>query len=231
MNEQYLSNIELYYSPDGIINNRILIEGEDFNHIVKVMRHAEQDILYITDGKGNIYQSQINSINKNSLSVISLKTYSYENTKQNIFFCLPKLKNSDRFEFALEKCVELGITNFIIFESKRSISRGEKTDRWNKVLISAMKQSLRCYLPEIKVVDSIKEIFSLNGGKIGFEQNSSNKISNLKIIPDVNYYLIFGPEGGLDKDELGLFNPVNIYNLADNRLRTETAIIKAASLL
>jgi 16S rRNA (uracil1498-N3)-methyltransferase len=231
MNDQYLSDIELYYSPDGIINNHILIEAEDFNHIIKVMRHSEQDILYITDGKGNIYESQVNKINKYSIVAEPIKTYHYENYKQNIFFCIPKLKNSDRFEFAIEKCVELGVTNFIIFESKRTISRGEKTDRWSKILISAMKQSLRCYLPEIKVVNSIKEIFSLNGGKIGFEQNSSNKISSLKIIPDVNYYYIFGPEGGLDKDELELFNPENIYNLAENRLRTETAIIKAACLL
>jgi len=231
MNDQYLSNIELYYSPDGMFNNHILIEGEDFNHIIKVMRHSEQDIIYITDGDGSIYESQINSINKNSLSAVSLRTYHYENVMQNIFFCIPKLKNADRFEFALEKCAELGITNFIIFESKRSISRGNKTDRWNKILISAMKQSLRCYLPEIKVVNSVKEIFSLNGGKIGFEQDSSNKFSNLKIIPHVNYYLIFGPEGGLDNDELELFNPESIYNLAENRLRTETAIIKAASLL
>ena len=231
MNEQHFSNIELYYSPGGIINNNIFVEGEDFNHIIKVMRHSERDILYITDGKGNIYESQINSINKNSLSAVSLKTYHYENVKQNIFFCIPKLKNADRFEFALEKCAELGVTNFIIFESRRTISRGEKTDRWNKILISAMKQSLRCNLPEIKVVHSIKDIFPLEGGKIGFEQNSSNNISRLIIIPDVNYYFIFGPEGGLDKDELELFNLENIYNLADNRLRTETAVIKAASLL
>ena len=231
MNDQYLSNIELYYSPGGIINNTLFIEGEDYNHIIKVMRHSEKDILYITDGKGNICESQIKNIGKDSLSTESLKTYYYQNYKSNLFFCIPKLKNSDRFEFALEKCVELGITNFIIYESRRTISKGDKTDRWNKILLSAMKQSLRSYLSTIKVVDSIKDIFSLDGSKIGFEQNSSNLIPSLKIIHDVNYYLIFGPEGGLDKEELDLFNPDNLYNLAENRLRTETAIIKAACLL
>jgi 16S rRNA (uracil1498-N3)-methyltransferase len=231
MNNQYLYNIELYYSADGIINNQILIDGEDYNHIIRVMRHSEQDLLYITDGKGNIYESHINKINKNSLSAVPYKTYHYENLNQNIFFCIPKLKNANRFEFALEKCVELGITNFIIFESGRTISRGEKTDRWNKILVSAMKQSLRSYIPVIKVVNSLKDIFSLSGGKIGFEQNSSNKINSLKLIPDVNYYFIFGPEGGLDNDELEMFNPENIYNLHETRLRTETAIIKAACLL
>ena len=231
MDEHHFSNIELYYSPYGIINNCILIDGEDFNHIIKVMRHSEQEIIFITDGKGNIYESRINIINKSSLSAEPLKLYHHENANKNSFFCIPKLKNSDRFEFALEKCVELGITNFIIFESLRTISRGARIERWHKILISAMKQSLRCYLPDIQIINSVKDIFTLRGEKIAFEQNSANQINSLERIPDVNYYFIFGPEGGLDQDELQLFNPDYIYNLAENRLRTETAVIKAASIL
>jgi len=231
MTDQHLSNIELYYSPAGLIKKEIILEGEDFNHIVKVMRHAIQDIVYITDGKGSIYQSQIKTIHKESLTAEPVKAFHYEDAKKNLFFCIPKLKNPDRFEFALEKCVEFGITRFIIFESKRSISKGERTERWNKILISAMKQSLKCYLPEIKVVNSLKEIFSNEGEKIVFEQNSANLFGNLKIIPEVDYYFIFGPEGGLDNGELKLFNPANIFNIAENRLRSETAIIKVASLL
>src|ERR1039457_4139812 len=224
MTNRYLSNIELYYSSDRINDNEFLIDGEDFNHIIKVMRHSLQDIIYITDGRGNIFESKITSINKDSLTAAPIKSYQYENAKQNICFCIPKLKNPDRFEFTLEKSVELGITNFIVFESRRTVSKRVKLERWNKILLAAMKQSLRCFLPEIKIVSSIKEILEFDGEKIGFEQNSTNMINDLKIIPGVKYYLIFGPEGGLDKDELELFNPENIYNLAENRLRTETAI-------
>jgi 16S rRNA (uracil1498-N3)-methyltransferase len=231
MTGQHLSNIELYYSSKGLINNHILIDGEDYDHIVKVMRHTEGDILHVTDGRGNIYETKIDNISNYSISAKPTNTFHYENTKQNIYFCIPRLKNPDRFEFALEKCTELGITNFVIFESRRSVSKGQKIDRWNKILLSAMKQSLRSYLPEIKVINSLKEIFSLSGEKIGFEQNSSNKIAALKFNPLVDYYHIFGPEGGLDNDELALFKPENIYNLAENRLRTETAVIKAASFL
>jgi 16S rRNA (uracil1498-N3)-methyltransferase len=231
MNDLYFSNIELYYSPLGLVNNELHIQGEDFHHIIKVMRHSEGDSIFITDGKGNIFEAEIMEVDKSFLSAKAINSYHYKNKTINSFFCIPKLRNSDRFEFALEKCVELGITNFIIFESRRTVAKGEKTDRWNKILVSAMKQSLRCHVPNLKVVNSVKEIFALNGGKIGFEQNSSNTFANLKIIPDINYYFIFGPEGGLDHNELELFNPENIYNLAENRLRTETAIIKAASLL
>ena len=76
---------------------------------------------------------------------------------KNIFFCIPKLKYSDRFEFALEKCTELGITNFIIFDSERSIHKSDKKERWEKIVLSAMKQSLRSYLPNITVINSLIE--------------------------------------------------------------------------
>lgn len=231
MNNQHLSNIELYYSPVRISDNEIIVEGEDYKHIKKVMRHSEGEHIYITDGMGTISESRINIIGKDSLIAKPIKLFHYKNDKKNIFFCIPKLKYSDRFEFALEKCVELGVTNFIIFESRRTISKGERLERWNKILISAMKQSLRSYLPQITIVNSVKEILSLTGEKIVFEQNSSNVIKALKISPDVDYYFIFGPEGGLDINELKFINPDNIFNLAENRLRTETAIIKAASVL
>lgn len=231
MPNTHLSNIELYYSPVGLINNELHIHGEDFKHITKVMRHSVGDSIFVTDGNGNIFEASIMDIDKSNLSAKLLNSYQYEDEKSNYIFCIPKLKNPDRFEFALEKCVELGITNFIIYESKRTVSKGDKSERWNKILISAMKQSLKCYLPNLKIVNSLKDIIVLKGEKVAFEQNSTKKITTLKTDPQVNYYFIFGPEGGLDKDELELFNPENIYKLTENRLRSETAIINAASLL
>jgi 16S rRNA (uracil1498-N3)-methyltransferase len=237
-----LSDIELYYSPYGIVRttskpnaingeDEIIIDGEDFAHAARVMRHKAGDTLFVTDGKGNIYESVIKIIGKDSLTAGPVNTFRYENTKNNLFFCIPKLKNPDRFEFALEKCVEFGITNFVIYESNRTVPRGDKLIRWNKILISAMKQSLRSYLPALKTVSSLKEIFTFDGEKIGFEQKAENNQGWLKTLPSTDYYFVFGPEGGLDNEELGLFNPANLYNIAENRLRSETAIIKAASLL
>ncbi len=147
---KYLSNIELYYSSQIKNKNEIIInEAEDFKHIVKVMRHSIDDEVYVTNGEGKIFKSKISEINKNSLTAIIEDTMEYENKFSNITFCIPKLKSPDRFEFALEKCVELGITNFIVFDSERTVAKGNKIERWNKILISAMKQSLRSYLPKI----------------------------------------------------------------------------------
>lgn len=93
-----------------------------------------------------------------------------------------------------------------------------------------MKQSLRAYLPKIKLVNDLSNIAELNGEKIIFEQNAEK---NFKFNNDrgIKYYFVFGPEGGLTDDEIQLFESEEIYTLSGNRLRSETAIIKVASLL
>ncbi len=196
----YLSGVELYYCPsEKIKGNDIGISDEDYKHIVKVMRHSVGDEIYITNGIGKIFLTEIKEIGKNSLTATVKKVFDYENKMNNIFFCIPKLRYSDRFEFALEKCTELGITNFIIFDSERSIHKSDKKERWEKIVLSAMKQSLRSYLPDITVINSLKDIYKLEGNKIIPEQNSEKKISGLKINPGEKYYFIFGPEGGIYK--------------------------------
>jgi 16S rRNA (uracil1498-N3)-methyltransferase len=226
-----LSNIELYYTlPKNISEKKIIINEDEYSHIIKVMRHSLKDELYVTNGEGKIFLGKINKINKNNLELTIEKTFNYVNKFRNIYFCLPKLKNNDRFEFALEKCAELGITNFLTFESERTISKNNKIERWDKILLAAMKQSLHSFLPKITGID-FKDLFKLEGNKIGLEQNSEKEIRDLKIIPDEKCFFIFGPEGGLSEKELSLFKNENIYKIADNRLRTETAIITCASVI
>ena len=232
MNENYLSNIELYYSePGNFAGDLVTICGDELHHITKVMRHKRGDEIYITNGQGKIFYAKLNSISKTEAKAEINKEYSYQNKFKNIVFCIPKLKNPDRFEFALEKSVELGVTNFMVYNSKRSVKKGDKTNRWKKIALSAMKQSLRSFLPEINEYNTLREIINLKGEIIFFEQNSEQNINELKILPKKNYYFVFGPEGGLDEEELNLINPKQVYSLAENRLRSETAIINAASII
>jgi len=193
------------------------------------MRHKIDDDIYVTDGCGKIFTCRIIDVDKTFLSAEILSVETYENKYQNIFFCIPKLKSSERFEFALEKCVELGITNFIIFESMRTVAKSNKVERWEKILLSAMKQSLRSYLPMFHSLTNYKNILALDGTKILFEQNAEKKLSELKLSDDKNYYFIFGPEGGLDKKEIESAGTENLYQLTENRLRSETAVVFAAA--
>lgn len=228
--QEFHSNIELYFTgSDNIKDNIINIVDQEFKHLTKVMRHKIGDKIFVTNGNGIIYSTEINEINKDYCTALILNKEMYDNQFGNIYFCIANLKNNDRLEFALEKCTELGITNFIIFNSKRSISKNIKVERINKILLSAMKQSLRSYLPKVKFEKSIEELNKFDGEKIILEQNSAKHLNELKILQDKKYHFIFGPEGGLDETELELLKSANIYHLTKNRLRTETAVITCAS--
>lgn len=227
---EYLSNIELYYSAH-VSRGKIVISGEEKNHISLVMRHSKGEKIYVTDGRGKIYLAMIKDIKKDIILAEVTEEFTYQNKFSNIFFCIPKLKNPERFEFALEKATEMGITNFIIYNSRRGVSRGDKKERWEKIVISAMKQSLRPYQPDLFYINSLLEIKDYEGIKIVMEQNVPDMFSGYNIDFGTNHYFIFGPEGGLDAAETAGIGDYSAFSIAPNRLRTETAIIKTASLI
>jgi len=232
---QYLSDKELYYSS-YLTNNEIFIEGEELHHIKNVMRHKVGDEIYITDGCGNIFRSRIDSISKNTAKCLIIEKFIYDNKFSNFVFCIPRLKNNERLEFAIEKCVELGITNFLFFESERTIARGFKKERIKKLFLSSMKQSLQGWLPKADFINNLFEINKYEGKKILFEQKSERFFRDFlldkKNIEDKNkFYFIFGPEGGFSENEISKINSPVLLRITPNRLRSETAIITAASLL
>jgi len=226
----HLSNIELYYTPPEMITeNEIILCDEEFHHCVNVMRNTVGDAVYITNGEGKIFKSNIHKITENKL-IARIDTISeYENKSKNIWFCIPSLKKPDRLKFAFEKCVELGVTNFILFSSKHTISKKLRVEKFKRVILSAMKQSLRAYLPKITSA-SFSDIISLNGTKILFDQ-SAEQMFDKNFEFDETTHLFFGPEGGFDKNEFESVKQENQFKLATFRLRSETAIIKCASLL
>jgi 16S rRNA (uracil1498-N3)-methyltransferase len=232
MNNLFLSNANLYYSRSVNTETGVIgIEDEERNHILNVMRHKISDEIYVTDGRGKIFQCIITNADKSLIGCKILKQSNYEQRFPNITFCIPMLRNSDRLEFALEKCTEIGITNFILYQARRSIGKRFNQKRIEKILISAMKQALLSWLPKVTYIESVEYINSLTAKKIIFDQNSKDFFDRDKIKSINNYLLIFGPEGGFTKNEMDSLSNSEEYYLVKNRLRTETAIIKVASLL
>jgi len=230
MKNYKLSDIELYYtSLKFIAKDKITLIDDEFKHCCKVMRNSIGDVIYITDGEGKIYKTEIEKIEKDNLSGKILDTISYKNELKNIFFCIPKLKNPDRLKYALEKCVELGITNIILFESKRTIGSVKNIERFNRILLSAMKQSLHAFLPVVETAQ-LKSIINKPGTKILFDQGSENQF-NFKNNLSETYCFLFGPEGGFESSEIEMIDLSDRFVLSIHRLRSETAVIKCASLL
>lgn len=227
---ELLSDIELYFTPPELIHaGELNLAGEEFHHAVNVMRHTIDDTLYITNGEGTVFRSEIIRITKSELSAKIIDIQPFNNHYKNIWFCIPSLKNVDRLKFAIEKCVELGITNFILFTSRCTISKKVNPEKLQKTALAAMKQSLRAFLPKL-ITATFNDIASYEGRKILFDQKST-KIFEGDMDPNEAAYFLFGPEGGFDKLEIEKVNPENHFSLSSNRLRSETAIIKCASLL
>jgi 16S rRNA (uracil1498-N3)-methyltransferase len=234
----FLSNTELYLSS-SIDNGYVVITDEEQHHIINVMRHKINDNLNVTDGKGNIYNTEIVTITKTQLTAKIISTLTYPNTFQNIIFCIPRLKNNDRFEFALEKCVELGINRFIVFDSDRTVAKGNKIDRWQKLITSAMKQSLQAWLPTVSYAKNFNELMKLEGKKFIFDQKGEMRLNEIMssgystelLMKDTLNYFVFGPEGGFSSEEYRVMSEELKIRLTSNRLRSETAIITAAVLL
>jgi len=227
---EHLSNIELYYTPKELIGeDQLILKGDEFHHSVNVMRNSVGDVIFVTDGKGSIYTSKITSVSENKITAIIVETRVSENKASNIWFCIPMLKNPDRLKFAFEKCVELGVTNFVLFNSRYTIVKKVKPEKFQKTVVAAMKQSLRAFLPQISSA-SFNEILQCDGEKIIFDQSANLEFESKFDLGRPTYYL-FGPEGGFDVNEIESVGQENRFRLSANRLRSETAIIKCASLL
>lgn len=229
---QYLSGVQMYYATAvNTKKNEIVVEGDESKHILSVMRHSVGDQIFLTNGLGSIFSSRISEASNKEITATIQKEYKYTNKNKNIYFCLPHLKNPDRFEFALEKCIEFGITEFIIYKAKNSLAKSFKKERWEKIALAAMKQSLRAFLPKIDFIDDLGEIKFESGTMILLDQSAKNSFSADRILPDEKYFVVLGPEGGFHKDEISLFNREHFFSLTENRLRSETAIILAAGLI
>jgi 16S rRNA (uracil1498-N3)-methyltransferase len=227
---EHLSNIELYYTSSELIeSDRLILTGDELHHSVNVMRNTVGATIFVTDGKGSIFSCKIETINEKELHASIVEKRVFENKAEKIWFCIPILKNPDRLKFAFEKCVELGITNFILCSSKHSISKKVKPEKFQNTVLSAMKQSLRAFLPKI-LSSSFNGIIEQDGSKILFDQNANKKFDG-KLELDKPTYFLFGPEGGFDKTELESVSQENRFSLTENRLRSETAIIKCASVI
>ena len=228
------SNTEFYYTnPKNISDFQIIIKNEEAKHLLQVMRHKIGDIINITDGIGNVFEAKIIECKKNIVQLEYLRKSAQIEKFPNIYFYIPILKSSDRLEFALEKSVELGITNFVIYSSDNSAKRGIKKERWEKISISAMKQSLHTHKPKIEYQNELTLERFKNSRIIVFDQLAKEHFMKciVNLSSDLKVILLFGPEAGFSSAEINRLSDAQSVYLTRNRLRTETAIVSAASCL
>jgi 16S rRNA (uracil1498-N3)-methyltransferase len=212
--------------------NEIQFSKEESKHIIKVLRKTIGDTLHITNGKGVLFSSEIVSANQKSCvaTIISSEVKSKKN--YNLHLAVAPTKMNDRYEWFLEKATEIGIDSITPIFCDNSERRIIKAERYEKILMSAMKQSLNCYLPKLNDSINYKDFISQKHQGDLFiahceETNRKSFKQELKRKHDIT--ILIGPEGDFSTKEIDLaiqskFIPVT---LGRTRLRTETAAIVA----
>ena len=225
--------MQLFYNPNISENDTsFTFDKDESRHIAKVLRKQTGDTLHITNGNGWLFTAEI-TLAEQKKCIVSINSSHLEPKRNyNLHLAVAPTKMNDRYEWFLEKATEMGvetITPIICDHSERKIV---KTERFEKIIQSAMKQSLQCYLPKLNAPIGFKDFINQDFTDQIFiahceETDKKSLKSQLKTATDCT--ILIGPEGDFSVKEIEMalqhhFIPVT---LGETRLRTETAAIAA----
>lgn len=224
--------MHIFYTPDLSENSYTLNETES-KHCIRVLRLQQGDEIILVDGRGGFFTAEIidPNVKRCSVNVIkSSKKFGLSNFQVQI--AIAPTKNMDRIEWFLEKTTEIGINRITPLLCRYSERKEVKHERLEKVMISAMKQSLKAYLPQLDPLTKFNDFINqpFNGQKfIAHCEEQERELLKNRVEPNQNYLILIGPEGDFSTEEIEAalkagFRPVS---LGDSRLRTETAGVVA----
>lgn len=221
--------MNLFFTQD-IANGLAKFDEEEARHLI-VMRKKIGDIIHFTDGKGFFYEGKIVEITKKNI-FLSIENQRKEEKNEGVWLhiAIAPTKNIDRIEWFLEKSTEMGINEVTFLLCQNSERERIRLDRLEKIVESAMKQSLQATLPKLNDLTKFTDFIKLNNT---FDEENKGFIAycnvpNLISYPNVlakKQTILIGPEGDFSQKEvaLALQNKYEGISLGNNRLRTETA--------
>jgi 16S rRNA (uracil1498-N3)-methyltransferase len=224
--------MNLFYAPD--LNSTLYTLPEDESkHLVRVLRMEPGDIVHLTDGKGTLAEARIVDPSTKHCSVRIIKSVKdYNKRSFHLHIAIAPTKNIDRFEWFLEKSTEIGIDEVTPMICEHSERMRLNPERLRKVLVAAMKQSLKAFLPKLHELVDYKKFISkpFNGEKFIAYCGEEETVELQSIYrKGAKALILIGPEGDFSFDEVeeakkAGFLPIS---LGKSRLRTETAGIVA----
>ncbi len=232
--------MDYFYTPaEKISATHLDIDGDEFAHMVHVMRKKPGDKIRVVDGKGHAYDALIEDVRKR---VAHCKITGRPSINGEPFVDLTLavgvLKNSGRFDFIVEKATEIGVRTIIPLVTTRTIPRHAKTDRWQKLALAAMKQSERSVLPRVEQLTPLAELLRAQTADLRLLPHEQVKGPTLHEVVRRGSFssatVCIGPEGGFTDEEVAEAEASGFIpaSLGPRRLRTETAaIVAAASVL
>lgn len=225
--------MQLFYNPAiNEATESFSFDKEESKHIIKVMRKKGGDTLFVTNGLGFLFKTEIvlGSDIKCTVKIVSFEKT--EAAKYHLHLVVAPTKMNDRYEWFLEKATEMGISEITPIICEHSERKFVKTDRFDKIIQSAMKQSAQVYLPKINEPIPFKDFMKIkNEGQLLIAHCEETDKKSLKDIlkPGVDITMLIGPEGDFSNKEIAMAIENNYIpvSLGNTRLRTETAAVVA----
>ena len=229
--------MQLFYNPNiNETTENFSFDKEESKHIIKVLRKKDTDILHVTNGLGFLFKTEITLASDSKCTVKIISFEKAAPSKSRLHLAVAPTKMNDRYEWFLEKATEIGIqeiTPIICDHSERKVINNE---RFDKILLAAMKQSNELYLPKLNPALSFKEFVALKNDDlklIAHCEETDKKTLKSVLKPNQNLTMLIGPEGDFSDKEitLAISNDYIPVSLGNTRLRTESAAIVACHSL
>ncbi len=232
--------MQLFYAPDITPPLHTLGE-EESKHCVRVLRLGRGEGLHLTDGRGNLYRCEVEDDNPKRCTVRVVATESgFGKLPYHLIMAVAPTKNSDRYEWFLEKATEVGVGEIIPLETAHSERRVFKPERGDKVVTAAMKQSLKAYHPVLHPLMPFRAAVTMpfEGRRFIAHCDPAHTGGGKAYLPDTlrageNVMVFIGPEGDFSPEEIdfALANGFEEITLGAQRLRTETAAVAATVMV
>ena len=226
--------MHLFYTPDiQPTHPQYFLSEEESKHAIRVLRLNVGDEVQLIDGRGGSYAAEIKDAHpKRTILQINSVTTEFNKRNHYLHIAIAPTKNIERLEWFLEKATEIGIDEISLIICQRSERKEAKTDRLNKIITAAIKQSIKAYHPILNEPESLAKLMTreFDGQKFIAHCEVGDKV-NLKqaIVPGGKYLILIGPEGDFTPKEIedALSNGFKAITLGESRLRTETAALEA----
>jgi 16S rRNA (uracil1498-N3)-methyltransferase len=226
--------MQLFYTPDIDPSlSQYFLSEEESKHAIRVLRLVAGDEVTLIDGRGGLYKAEIKDAHpKRTILQINSVTTGFNKRNHYLHIAIAPTKNLDRVEWFLEKATEIGIDEITLIITQRSERKEAKEERLNKIITSAIKQSIKAYHPVLNPTVQLSQflIQPFDGQKFIAHCADGDKVSLEQSINKHGRYLILiGPEGDFTPAEidLALQNGFKAITLGESRLRTETAALEA----
>jgi len=220
---------------NSFIKNKAFLDENEAHHCTRVLRKKVGDAILLMDGKGSFYEGIIESANKKTCVVTILEVKEEAKHPYYLHLLVAPTKNIARYEWFIEKAIEIGVDEITPVFFDHSERRKLKLERINKIALSAVKQSLSPYFPVLNDAITFDQLIQkdISGNKfVSHLVENAAHLKNKAKSNDTNT-IIIGPEGDFSERELKELDEKNweFVILGNKRLRTETAAVVATQII